>query len=96
SFISGHPRIGEQNPAQLSAFSASEQVRYHTPSWVIERLGWLNGVYEPCRSTRPPGAVSRLPTSEHETLGSANSLSLTAVDAFEFLTSHDARYVDGA
>ena len=46
SFISGHPRIGEQNPAQLSALSAAEQTRYHTPRWVIERLGWLNGVYE--------------------------------------------------
>ena len=46
SFISGHPRIGEQNPSQLSALSASEQARYHTPPWVIERLGWLNGVYE--------------------------------------------------
>ena len=46
SFISGHPRIGEQNPSQLSALSASEQTRYHTPPWVIERLGWLNGVYE--------------------------------------------------
>ena len=46
SFISGHPRIGEQNPNQLSALSASEQARYHTPPWVIERLGWLNGVYE--------------------------------------------------
>jgi 2-oxo-4-hydroxy-4-carboxy--5-ureidoimidazoline (OHCU) decarboxylase len=46
SFISGHPRIGEQNPAQLSALSTSEQARYHTPPWVIERLGWLNGVYE--------------------------------------------------
>ena len=46
SFISGHPRIGEQNPKQLSALSASEQARYYTPPWVIERLGWLNGVYE--------------------------------------------------
>ena len=46
SFISGHPRIGEQSPKQLSALSASEQARYHTPPWVIERLGWLNGVYE--------------------------------------------------
>jgi 2-oxo-4-hydroxy-4-carboxy--5-ureidoimidazoline (OHCU) decarboxylase len=46
SFISGHPRIGEQNPAQLSALSASEQSRYFTPPWVIERLGWLNAVYE--------------------------------------------------
>ena len=46
SFISGHPRIGEQNPKQLSALSASEQARYFTPLWVIERLGWLNGVYE--------------------------------------------------
>ena len=46
SFISGHPRIGEQNPKQLSALSAAEQARYHTPPWVIERLGWLNGVYE--------------------------------------------------
>jgi 2-oxo-4-hydroxy-4-carboxy--5-ureidoimidazoline (OHCU) decarboxylase len=46
SFISGHPRIGEQNPTQLSALSASEQARYSTPPWVIERLGWLNGVYE--------------------------------------------------
>ena len=46
SFISGHPRIGEQNPKQLSALSASEQTRYYTPPWVIERLGWLNGVYE--------------------------------------------------
>ena len=46
SFISGHPRIGEQNPTQLSALSASEQTRYFTPPWVIERLGWLNGVYE--------------------------------------------------
>src|ERR1700753_3954034 len=41
SSISGHPRIGEQNPNQLSALSASEQARYHTPPWVIERLGWL-------------------------------------------------------
>ena len=46
TFISGHPRIGEQNPAQLSALSVSEQARYYTPPWVIERLGWLNGVYE--------------------------------------------------
>jgi len=46
SFISGHPRIGEQNPKQLSALSASEQTKYFTPPWVIERLGWLNGVYE--------------------------------------------------
>ena len=46
SFISGHPRIGEQNPKQLSALSASEQARYYTPPWVIERLGWLNGEYE--------------------------------------------------
>ena len=46
SFISGHPRIGEQNPKQLSALSASEQARHYTPPWVIERLGWLNGVYE--------------------------------------------------
>jgi 2-oxo-4-hydroxy-4-carboxy--5-ureidoimidazoline (OHCU) decarboxylase len=46
SFISGHPRIGEQNPTQLSALSAAEQARYSTPPWVIERLGWLNGVYE--------------------------------------------------
>ena len=46
SFISGHPRIGEQNPAQLSALSAAEQERYYTPKWVIERLGWLNAVYE--------------------------------------------------
>lgn len=46
SFISGHPRIGEQNPKQLSALSASEQARHFTPPWVIERLGWLNGVYE--------------------------------------------------
>ncbi|KAF9645614.1 hypothetical protein BDM02DRAFT_3172918 [Thelephora ganbajun] len=46
SFISGHPRIGEQNPSQLSALSASEQARYFTPPWVIERLGWLNVVYE--------------------------------------------------
>jgi 2-oxo-4-hydroxy-4-carboxy--5-ureidoimidazoline (OHCU) decarboxylase len=46
SFISGHPRIGEQNPEQLSALSASEQARYFTPQWVIERLRWLNGVYE--------------------------------------------------
>jgi len=46
SFISGHPRIGEQNPKQLSALSASEQARFFTPPWVIERLGWLNGVYE--------------------------------------------------
>jgi len=46
SFISGHPRIGEQNPKQLSALSMSEQARYFTPPWVIERLGWLNGVYE--------------------------------------------------
>jgi 2-oxo-4-hydroxy-4-carboxy--5-ureidoimidazoline (OHCU) decarboxylase len=45
-FISGHPRIGEQNPKQLSALSAAEQARYATPQWVIERLGWLNGVYE--------------------------------------------------
>jgi len=46
SFISGHPRIGEQNPKQLSTLSASEQARYFTPPWVIERLRWLNGVYE--------------------------------------------------
>jgi len=46
TFISGHPRIGEQNPKQLSVLSASEQARYSTPPWVIERLGWLNGVYE--------------------------------------------------
>ena len=46
SFISGHPRIGEQNPERLSALSALEQARYETPPWVIERLGWLNGVYE--------------------------------------------------
>ena len=46
TFISGHPRIGEQNPNQLSALSASEQARYFTPPWVIDRLGWLNGVYE--------------------------------------------------
>jgi len=46
AFISGHPRIGEQNPNQLSALSASEQARHSTPPWVIERLGWLNGVYE--------------------------------------------------
>jgi len=46
SFISGHPRIGEQNPKQLSALSASEQTRYFTPPWVIDRLGWLNGTYE--------------------------------------------------
>ena len=46
SFISGHPRIGEQDPGQLSALSAEEQARYSTPAWVIERLGWLNGVYE--------------------------------------------------
>jgi len=46
AFISGHPRIGEQNPNQLSALSALEQARYATPPWVIERLGWLNGVYE--------------------------------------------------
>jgi len=46
SFISGHPRIGEQNPERLSALSALEQARYATPPWVIERLGWLNGVYE--------------------------------------------------
>lgn len=46
SFISGHPRIGEQNPERLSALSALEQARYYTPPWVIERLGWLNGVYE--------------------------------------------------
>jgi len=46
SFISGHPRIGERDPKQLSALSASEQARHHTPPWVIERLGWLNGLYE--------------------------------------------------
>lgn len=46
AFISGHPRIGEQNPKQLSALSAAEQARYSTPAWVIERLGWLNEVYE--------------------------------------------------
>ena len=46
SFISGHPRIGEQDPKQLSVLSASEQARYVTPGWVVERLGWLNGVYE--------------------------------------------------
>lgn len=46
AFISGHPRIGEQNPKQLSALSESEQAKYFTPSWVIERLGWLNEVYE--------------------------------------------------
>jgi len=46
SFVSGHPRIGEQDPERLSALSAAEQARFFTPSWVIERLGWLNGVYE--------------------------------------------------
>jgi len=46
TFISGHPRIGEQNPKQLSALSESEQTRYFTPPWVIERLYWLNLVYE--------------------------------------------------
>jgi len=46
SFISGHPRIGEQSPKQLSALSASEQTRHHASPWVIERFGWLNGVYE--------------------------------------------------
>jgi len=46
SFISGHPRIGEQNPGQLTALSIEEQARYFTPAWVIKRLAWLNGVYE--------------------------------------------------
>jgi len=46
SFVSGHPRIGEQNAGRLSALSAEEQARYFTPRWVIERLGWLNEAYE--------------------------------------------------
>ena len=46
AFISGHPRIGEQNPEHLSALSAEEQARRFAEPWVIERLAWLNELYE--------------------------------------------------
>ena len=46
SFISGHPWISKLNPKQLLALSTLEQTRYVTLEWVVERLEWLNGVYE--------------------------------------------------
>jgi 2-oxo-4-hydroxy-4-carboxy--5-ureidoimidazoline (OHCU) decarboxylase len=50
-FIGGHPRIGEVK--NLSAFSAAEQTRLATPPAVLERLAYLNAVYE----RRYPGLV---------------------------------------
>jgi len=44
AFIHGHPRIGEL--AGLSVLSAQEQAQKATPQHVLDRLGYLNDLYE--------------------------------------------------